>query len=122
MSMRWPCLFLPAVLLAVATITSCSPNENPDEIRRKTAQATETVKHDSKAVAEGVKDGLTNKRSVDLNKASKDDLANLPGMTERKADRIIAERPYADPHQLVTRRVLSEEEYAQIHDRITVTR
>jgi DNA uptake protein ComE-like DNA-binding protein len=45
----------------------------------------------------------------------------LPGITPHKADRIIAERPYADPHQLVTRHVLSEDEYAQVKDRVVVT-
>lgn len=80
------------------------------------------MKRDSKAVAEGVKDGLSSKTSVDLNKASKDDLSSLPGITSDRADRIIAERPYASAHQLVTRHVLSEDEFARIQDRVVVTR
>jgi DNA uptake protein ComE-like DNA-binding protein len=116
-------LILPFVICcAVAALTACTSNQTPDQIRQKTAQATQTVKHDTKAVAEGIKDGLTNKKSIDLNKASKDALETLPGMTSRWADRIIAERPYADPRQLVSRHVLSEDEYAQIRDRVTVTR
>ena len=35
--------------------------------------------------------------------------------------RIIAERPYANTRQLVTRHVLSEDEYAQVKDRVIVT-
>jgi DNA uptake protein ComE-like DNA-binding protein len=58
---------------------------------------------------------------VNLNKASKDDLETLPGITAQKAERIIAERPYADTHQLVTRHVVSEDEYGQIQDRILVS-
>lgn len=77
---------------------------------------------DSKAVAEGVKDGLSNRHSVDLNKGSKNDLTSLPGITDHKADRIIAERPYANAHQLVTRHVLTEDEYAQVQDRVVVNR
>ena len=75
-------------------------------------------------MAEGVKEGLAShsKTSVDLNRASKDDLLSLPGITGQKADRIIAERPYADGHQLVTRHVVSEDEYGQIQDRVVVTR
>jgi DNA uptake protein ComE-like DNA-binding protein len=57
-----------------------------------------------------------------LNKASKEDIASLPGISAQKADRIIAERPYATTRQLVTRHVLSEDEYAQIQDRVVVTR
>jgi DNA uptake protein ComE-like DNA-binding protein len=100
---------------------ACSPNETPEQIRQKTAQDTATLKSDTKAVVEGVKEGLSSdKKAVDLNKASKDDLTALPGIDAHKADRIIAERPYADAHQLVTRHVLSEDEYAQIRDRVIV--
>lgn len=116
---------LPLTLLtfAIAGWTACT-HQSPDQLREKTAEATSTVKRDTKAVAEGVKEGLTrdSKKSVDLNKASKDDLSTLPGITTAKADRIIAERPYATAHQLVTRHVLSEDEYAQVQDRVTVNR
>jgi len=80
------------------------------------------IKRDTKAVAEGVKEGLSSKRSIDLNKASKDDISSLPGIDSRHADRIIAERPYANTHQLVTRHILSEDEYSQIRDKVVVTR
>jgi DNA uptake protein ComE-like DNA-binding protein len=116
---------LPVLLIfAIAACVACAPNQNPDQLREKTAEATSTLKRDTKAVAEGVKEGLTSdhKKSVDLNKASKDELSSLPGITRAKADRIIAERPYAAAHQLVTRHVLSEDEYAQVQDRVIVTR
>jgi len=106
-----------SILLGIAL--ACS-NQSPDQIRQKTAEETAAIKRDTKAVAQGVKDGLSNKKSVDLNKASKDDLASLPGITSRQADRIIAERPYANTHQLVSRHVLSEDEYAQVQDRVVV--
>lgn len=112
-----------ALLLTAATLIAlgaCSPNATPDQIRERTARDTAALKRDSKAVAEGIKDGLTNKNAVDLNHASKGELAALPGMDDRKADRIIAERPYANTHQLVSRRVLSEDEYSQIQDRVSV--
>jgi DNA uptake protein ComE-like DNA-binding protein len=109
-------LVLP-ILLGIAL--ACT-NQSPDQIRQKTAEETAAIKRDTKAVAQGVKDGLSNKKSVDLNKASKDDLASLPGISSRQADRIIAERPYANTHQLVSRHVLSEDEYAQVQDRVVV--
>lgn len=95
-------------------------NQSPDQIRQKTAEETAAVRRDTKALAEGVKDGLSSKKSVDLNKASKDDLTSLPGVTSQDADRIIAERPYANPHQLVSRHIVSEDEYSQIQDRLVV--
>lgn len=109
-----------AVLASNLLVFAACNNSNPDQIRQKTAEETAAVKRDTKAVAEGLKDGLSSKRSVDLNKASKQDLASLPGMTAQKADRIIAERPYANAHQLVTRHVLSDNEYAQVQDRVVV--
>jgi DNA uptake protein ComE-like DNA-binding protein len=114
---------IPVALLGslLAVCAGCAPNQSPDQLREKTAEATANLKRDTKAVAEGVKEGLSNKKSVDLNKASKEDLAALPGVNSRSADRIIAERPYATTRQLVTRHVLSEDEYAQIQDRVVVT-
>lgn len=115
-------MFAPTLLLLGLGITVACTNESPDQIRQKTAEETAAVKRDSKAVAEGLKDGLSSKKSVDLNKAPKDELTSLPGITAREADRMIAERPYANTHQLVTRHVISEDEYSQIQDRVVVNR
>ena len=111
---------LAACVLAVCV--ACSPNATPDQIRQKTAEGTAALKRDSKAVAEGIKDGLSSKRAVDLNRASKAELSDLPGITDKQADRIIAERPYANTHQLVSRRVLTEDEYSKIENRVVVNR
>jgi DNA uptake protein ComE-like DNA-binding protein len=116
---------LSASVLLACLLTAglaCSPNQSPDQIREKTAEETSAIKRDTKAVAEGVKEGLSGKKSVDLNKASRAELAALPGITDKQADHIIAEQPYADAHQLVTRHVLTEDEYSQIQDRVIVTR
>ncbi len=107
----------------ILCFSACSPDQSPDQIRQKTAEDTATLKHDSKAVVEGIKEGLSSdKRSVDLNKASKEELRSLPGINYEKADRIIAERPYNSAHQLVSRRVLTEDEYSQIQDRVVVSK
>jgi DNA uptake protein ComE-like DNA-binding protein len=112
-----------AILLSIAPIliagVACS-NQSPDQIRQETARDTAAMKRDTKAVAEGIKEGLADKKSIDLNKASRDDLTTLPGIDAHTADRIIAERPYADAHQLVSRHVLSEDEYSRIHDQVIV--
>ena len=109
--------FVAAILVLMV---ACS-TQSPDQIRQKTAEETSAIKRDTKAVAQGIKEGLSNKSSVDLNKASKADLSSLPGISDARADRIIAERPYASAHQLVTRHVLTEDEYAQIQDRVVVS-
>ena len=93
--------------------------DNPDEIRQRTADATATVKRDAKAVAEGVKEGLGRDKTININKASREDLLSLPGLTDRQADRIIAERPFTNAHDLVTRHVMSDAQYDKVRDRVT---
>jgi len=93
--------------------------QNPDEIREKTADATAQLKTDTKAVVEGVREGLNRDKPVDLNTATEDQLTTLPGVTAIRARRVIAARPYNDPHDIVTRHILSEQEYKRIQDRIT---
>ena len=106
-------------LLALAGITACTTNrDNPDEIRRRTAEATETMRRDAKAVAEGVKEGMSSDKAININNASREDLLNLPGITERDANRIIAERPFRNANELVARHVISQSEYDRISDRI----
>ncbi len=112
---------LPSTVLAIAllTLAACSTKDNPDEIRQRTAEATETMRRDTKAVVEGVKEGMgRDNKAVNINKASREDLLALPGVTEHEADRIIAERPYDDSHDLVRRHVLPQAEYDKLSDRI----
>jgi DNA uptake protein ComE-like DNA-binding protein len=112
-----------ALVLLVTLLAACTNNkDNPDEIRQRTADATATMRRDTKAVVEGVKEGMGRDKTVNLNKASREDLLSLPGVTERAADRIIASRPFDDTHDLVKRHVLSEAEYASIRDRISADR
>jgi competence protein ComEA len=108
-----------ALALLVALLAACTDNkDSPDQIRQRTADATETMRRDAKAVAEGVKEGMSRDKTININKASREDLTGLPGITEHEADRIMAARPFNNAHDLVTRRVLSEAEYARIRDRI----
>jgi len=106
--------------LLLASLFACTSNnkDNPDEIRQRTAEATETMRRDTKAVVEGVKEGMGRDSTVNINKASREDLLTLPGVTEREADRIIAARPFGDTHELVTRHLLSDAEYDKIRDRV----
>ena len=102
----------------IACAWGCAPNQSPDQIREKTAEATSQVTRDAKAMAEGVKEGLSRDKTINLNKASKDDLLTLSGISDHQADRIIAERPYANTHEIVSRRLISQGEYDKIKDRI----
>lgn len=122
-------LYVPAFVLMLAFLaflsacTACSQQEkSPEQIRQETANATAKLKRDSVAVAQGIKEGLSNKRVLDLNTASKADLASLPGINDSAADRIIAARPFDNKDQLVTKKVLSQDQYDKIEDRVTVAK
>jgi DNA uptake protein ComE-like DNA-binding protein len=112
-------IFVTIVLLSFLFTGCTQKQQNPDEIREKTADATAQLKSDTKAVVDGVREGLSRDKTVNLNTATEDQLITLPGVTHTRATRVIAGRPYDDPHDVVTKHILSEEEYKRIKDRIT---
>jgi hypothetical protein len=117
-SYRGPAIFGSALCL-IMTTGCTSRQQNPDQIREKTAQATAALKTDAKAVAEGVREGLSRNQPLDLNQATKEQLKNLPGFTDARADRVIATRPYSSPQGLVSRHVLTSQQYQRVKDRVT---
>jgi hypothetical protein len=112
------------VPLLYTACTACyTKPQSPDQVREKTAEATAQLKDNAKAVAEGVRDGLTRPsadKPLDLNSASKSKLVSLPGIDDAAADRIIAGRPYSSEHELLERHIVSRDEYNKIADSITV--
>lgn len=119
MQLRSRYVWFLALALPLSAITACNTRDNPDEIRQRTAEATESIRRDTKAMAEGVKEGMSpNKKTIDVNRASREELMTLPDITEHEADHIIASRPYDNTDDLVRRHVLPKEEYDKISDRI----
>jgi competence protein ComEA len=110
-------------ILALLTcgLAGCTQQQrSPEEIREKTADATARIKTDTKAVVAGIRDGLARDEKVDINSASKAKLMLLPGVDSAAADRVIANRPYSRPEDLVARRVISQAEYDQIKSQLEV--
>jgi hypothetical protein len=117
-------VFLSCSAVAYTGCSACSnkPN-NADQLRQQTAEATAQLKDNAKAVAQGIRDGLTRPSAdhpLDINSASKSQLMSLPGMDDATADRIIGGRPYTSEHELMEKRIVSREEYNKIADSITV--
>jgi competence protein ComEA len=108
-----------AVVFLLLTAACTSQKPSPDEVRERTAQATSDIKRNAQALAQGVKEGWNRDRPLDVNKATKDQLLTLPGINAERADRIIAGRPYSSSSDLVSRRVISQQEYDTIKDKVT---
>jgi len=107
-------------LLLFAAGCNSDQHNNPDEIRRQTAQATKDARQDAKAVVQGVEDGLKTKNSsaIDINNASADQLKSLPGIDDVRARHIIANRPYDHSNDLVKKHVISQDEYDRISSQV----
>jgi DNA uptake protein ComE-like DNA-binding protein len=104
--------------MLVGLVGCTREQRSPDAIRSDAAHATAGAVRDGKAVVEGVVDGLRQKGPVNINKASRDDLQRLPGITPEIADRIIAGRPYQQGADLYHRHIVSKAEYEQISGKI----
>src|SRR4051812_25019610 len=120
-------------MACVAAMTGCDTQSTKD----KTADRTEQVKEasrdaavkakegarqagkDIKAMAEGVKEGWNeDKNAIDLNSCTAAQLTPL-GLSQKQAQRIVANRPYKNRHELVTKGVISEMEYKDIEKKVT---
>jgi competence protein ComEA len=55
---------------------------------------------------------------VDINNASATDLKTLPGVTDAEAGKIVQGRPYKDPSDLTTKKILTDAEFAKIKDHV----
>ncbi len=92
-----------------------------EDAGRKIGKAAAVAADQAQAAAEGVREGWTRGKThlLNVNDASESELVELPGIGHRDARRIMDGRPYKDRHELVTRGMISEAEYARIRDRVT---
>jgi DNA uptake protein ComE-like DNA-binding protein len=147
--------FVSSRLLAIAAICALglltvglpgcyrSTEQNDQQLRQKSADATRDAKKGAKqlaanakvaaanavngvnAVTQGVKDGVESNKNgasddlVDINSASTVTIALLPGISISKAHDIVKGRPYRNPRSLVQRGLLTREQFNRIADKIT---
>ena len=136
--MRMKFIITAALVVSLLLISACS-NQDTEKTKQEAAKATEQIKEgskvaavelkkdakeaakQSKAIAEGVKQGLaTPDKPVNINAASKTKLQTLPGIDEETAGRIIKGRPYHTTDELGTKGVVSPEQFKAIKDKIVV--
>lgn len=111
--------FIFAACLILMLSGCASQKQTPEEVREKTAEATAELKTNARAVVQGVREGWSRGNPLDLNTATKDQLMSLPGVTVERADRLIAGRPYQHADEVVSRHIISSQEYERIKDRVT---
>ncbi|MFZ1006503.1 MAG: hypothetical protein WAN65_06690 [Candidatus Sulfotelmatobacter sp.] len=62
---------------------------------------------------------LVSEHLTDLNSASADQMADL-GLSAETQERLIDNRPYRSKLELVSRMILSQDEYVEIRDRVSI--
>jgi DNA uptake protein ComE-like DNA-binding protein len=144
--MKRKMLFASLLLVWTAGLTACNNETSPQqnqELRQKAADATREVKKGAQelagetkvaaanavqgvdAVAAGVKQGAASNgaqatdETVDINSASTARLAALPGISVSKAHAIVGGRPYDNAHALVSRGLLTQQQYDRIASRVS---
>jgi DNA uptake protein ComE-like DNA-binding protein len=132
---------------ALLWLAGCNNMQSDQQVKRQAAQTTEQVKagaqqaaaeakvaaaraeRDVNDIADGVKEGLDGKDSpshgpshevVNINHASEARLVTLPGISPALARKIMNNRPYDSPHDLVSKGVVTEAEYERIAGRLAV--
>ena len=89
---------------------------------RELGRVADQAAREARAFAEGVRQGWISggHHVVNLNSAPENELMELPNISRADARKIIRGRPYRDTHELVTKHIVSDDEYAKIRDIITV--
>jgi hypothetical protein len=64
----------------------------------------------------------TASKKLDLNSATKDELATLPGVGDATAQKIIDGRPYRAKNELVSKNIVTQSQYDQIKDQVIAHR
>jgi DNA uptake protein ComE-like DNA-binding protein len=129
------------LLIAAALLLGCTSNtQSTEKTRQESADAAAKLKEQSrqagseikkgakvaaeqgKAIAEGAREGWNgdSSKKLDVNTASEEQLAHLPGVDLDTAHRIVAERPYHTTEELHTKGVVSEQQWSGIKDRVEV--
>jgi len=127
MSVKKLLLLLSALVLATSlsfaqndqTGTSTSSNQSTTTTTTTTKQARKSKKNADTSAAD-----TSSKTSgkLDLNTATKDQLMSLPGITDADAQKILDGRPYRAKNQLLSKGIISKDEYAKIKGQIVAHR
>jgi DNA uptake protein ComE-like DNA-binding protein len=109
-----------AVILPVLVLTAFSyAQQNRQAAPPPTNQSSYPSETHKMTTAEKSDTPSANGQPVDLNSASKKDLAALPGVGPDRAQSIIDARPFASKEDLLKKKVIPQSTYEKIQDRVT---
>src|SRR5712691_10926807 len=122
MSVKKLLLLLSALVLA--TSLSFAQNDQTGASTSSNQSTTTTTTTTKKARKSSTASDTSSKTSgkLDLNTAAKDQLTSLPGITDADAQKIIDGRPYRAKNQLLSKGIISKDEYAKIKGQIVAHR
>lgn len=107
---------IPALAQDASTTSSQTVDHN--DTNSKTKKAMKKAAGKTQDAASDTKDAVSGNKRLDLNSATKDELAALPGMTADDAQKVIDGRPYKGKNDLVKKNIVSADEYAKIKDNV----
>jgi competence protein ComEA len=81
------------------------------------AAATQPAVHASSAKPKATAEHMM---KVDINSASREELAKLPGIDDATADKIVAARPFKSKAELRSKGIVTKAEYGKIASRLMV--
>ncbi|MGC2162883.1 MAG: helix-hairpin-helix domain-containing protein [Silvibacterium sp.] len=92
-------------------VAAASAGTNLDKIKKFSSGIEKTLSEDASTIVSG-------RDMVNINYASEDKLATLPGINSTQARTIMDNRPYNTPLDLVYKHVVTKEEYTRIANRV----
>ena len=98
------------VFLATSGLAQTTPQPTPDTQPSPTHKMSKKEKNQAKG------------KVLDLNTASKEELAALPGVGPDYAQKIVDGRPYSNKRELLKKKILPEDTYNKIKDQVTASR
>jgi len=120
MSVKKLLLLLSALVLATSLSFAQNDQTGASTSSNQSTTTTTTKKARKSSTASDTSSKTSGK--LDLNTATKDQLMSLPGITDADAQKILDGRPYRAKNQLLSKGIISKDEYAKIKGQIVAHR